>query len=81
MNKVMVYALSTCPWCRKTKELFAKYRVPFDYIDYDLADERTQAKIMEELDREGVSGFPFVRINGEAIAGYQPDRFVKLLGL
>jgi glutaredoxin len=81
MKRVTVYALSTCPWCRKIKDLLTEHGVPFDFIDYDLADEAMQEKIMEELDKEGTSLFPFVRINGEAITGYQPDRVLELLGL
>jgi glutaredoxin len=81
MKKVTVYALSTCPWCAKIKALLTAHGVAFDFIDYDLADEATQEKIMEELDKEGTSLFPFVRIDGEAITGYQPDRILELLGL
>jgi glutaredoxin len=81
MKKVTLYSLSTCPWCRKVKDLLAAHGVPFDFIDYDLADEATQKRIMEELEKEGTSLFPFVRIDGEAIMGYQPDRILELLGL
>jgi glutaredoxin len=79
MKKVLVYALSTCPWCRKTKEFFTTQGVPFDYVDYDLADAGTQAQIMEELDAEGATGFPFVKIGGMVVLGYRPDRFAALL--
>ena len=81
MKKVTLYALSTCPWCNKIKNLLTEHGVPFDCIDYDLADEATQKRIMEELDREGTSLFPFVRIDGVAVTGYQPDRVLELLGL
>jgi len=81
MKTVILYALSTCPWCRKIKDLLTEHGVPFDFIDYDLADEATQRRIMEELDKEGTSLFPFMRIDGEAVTGYQPDRVLKLLGL
>jgi glutaredoxin len=79
MKKITIYGLSTCPWCRKTKALFTRRGVPFEYTDYDLAEERTQRAIIEELDRAGVSGFPFVRIGAEVISGYQPERFNQLL--
>jgi len=81
MKTVTMYALSTCPWCRKIKDLLTEHAVPFDFIDYDLADEATQKRIMEELDREGTSLFPFVRIDGIPVTGYQPDRILELLGL
>jgi glutaredoxin len=81
MPKVSMYTLSTCPWCRKTKKYFTDHNVPFDYIDYDLADEATQDRIMRELEADGASGFPFVRIDGQVVEGYRPDRFAKLLGI
>ncbi len=81
MKSVSMYTLSTCPWCRKTKKYFTEHGVPFDFVDYDLADGATQEKIMRELDAEGASGFPFVRIGGEVVIGYRPDRYAALLGL
>jgi glutaredoxin len=81
MKKVNMYALSTCPWCRKTKKFFTDHNVPFSYIDYDLADEATQAKISAELDAAGATGFPFVRIDDEIITGYQPERYSRALGI
>jgi glutaredoxin len=81
MKKVSMYTLSTCPWCRKTKKFFAEHKIPFDFTDYDLADVATQGKIMRELEAEGVNGFPFVRIGDQVVEGYQPDRYVKLLGI
>jgi glutaredoxin len=81
VKKVSMYTLSTCPWCRKTKQFFTERNIPFTYVDYDLADPATQDAITRELDAEGATGFPFVRINGESIAGFQPERYAKALGL
>jgi glutaredoxin len=81
MTKVLMYTLSTCPWCRKTKQFFTERHIPFDYIDYDLADEPTQKGILDELDAAGASGFPFVKIGDHIVEGYRPDRYAELLGL
>ncbi len=81
MKKVSMYTLSTCPWCRKTKKFFTEHNIPFDFIDYDLADEATQKRIMQELDANGANGFPFVRIDEEVIVGYNPGRYAKLMGI
>ncbi len=81
MKKVSMYTLSTCPWCRKTKKFFTDHNIPFDFIDYDLADEATQARIMQELDAAGANGFPFVKIEDDVIVGYNPERYTALLGL
>jgi len=81
MQEVRMYTLSTCPWCMKTKRFFAEHHIPFEFTDYDLADDATQARIMRELDAAGASGFPFVRIGDQVVEGYQPARFAKLLGI
>jgi glutaredoxin len=74
-----MYTLSTCPWCRKAKQFFAERNIPFTDVDYDLADEATQARILQELDAAGVTGFPFVKIGDTVIAGYQPAAYSKAL--
>ncbi len=79
--KVTMYTLSTCPWCRKTKKYFTEHHIPFEFTDYDLADDSTQAEIMSEMDAEGATGFPFVRIGDQVVEGYRPDRFESLLGI
>jgi len=82
MKKVFMYTLSTCPWCRKTKQFFRDRNVPFDYIDYDLAAEAQQEKIVDEIQKSGVQlAFPFVKINGEIVVGFNPERYAELLGL
>jgi len=81
MKKVSMYTLSTCPWCQKTRKYFTEHHIAFDYTDYDLADDATQDRIMRELDAEGASGFPFVRIGDQTVEGYRPDRFAELLGI
>jgi glutaredoxin len=81
MKNVSMYTLSTCPWCRKTKIFFKEHNVPFDFVDYDLADEATQKRIMADLDAHGANGFPFVRIGDVVTIGYNPQRYKELLGL
>ena len=79
MKRVSMYTLSTCPWCRKAKKFFTERNIPFDFVDYDLADEATQKKILQELDAAGATGFPFVKIGDKVIAGYQPELYAKAL--
>lgn len=81
MTNVSMFTLSTCPWCRKAKKFFADRHIPFEYVDYDLADDATQARIMRELDAARASGFPFVKIGDQIVEGYRPDRYAELLGL
>jgi glutaredoxin len=81
MVKVIMYTLTTCPWCRKAKNFFTENNIPFEYTDYDIADEETQDRIMQELDEAGADGFPFVRIGDQVVSGYQPEKYSELLGI
>ena len=81
-GRIMVYALSTCGWCKKTKALLNELGVEYDYIDVDLltGDDRTQATADIQKWNPAVS-FPTLVINGsECIVGYQPDRIQQVVG-
>ena len=39
MKKVVMYTLSTCPWCMRAKKFFREHDIPFEYTDYDKADD------------------------------------------
>ena len=80
-TKVSMYTLSICPSCNKAKKFFADRRIPFEFTNYDLADQATQDKITHEFEAEEVEAFPFVRIGDQTVQGYDPKRYAKLLGI
>lgn len=78
--KIFIYTLSTCLWCRKTKQFFRDRNNPFEYADYDLIGEKERKKILEEVSRHGGStAFPFVKIDCKVIIGYNPQKYAELL--
>ena len=80
-GKVVLYALSTCPWCKKTKALLEKLGVAYSYEDVDLLDEKASEEVTKELEKWGNSGsFPFIIINDQTtILGYDEERIIKEL--
>jgi glutaredoxin len=79
-NEIMVYALSTCPWCRKTKKWFDESNIPYEVVDVDtLPDEDQDAVADRVYELSGGRRFPVVVINGEVIVGYSPDKFLAQL--
>ena len=76
---VTIYSLSTCGWSAKTKAFFRQRGIDAFVIEFDTAGPNLQRKISEEMRRDGASGFPFVRIGGQVVQGYDPARFEALL--
>jgi glutaredoxin len=77
---VTIYSLTTCGWSRKAKAFFAERGIDPYTIEYDLAGPALRAKIDQEMHDADARGFPFVRIGGVAVNGYDPARFEHLLG-
>lgn len=48
-GRVMLYALSTCVWCKKTKELLQELKVDFDYVDVDRLNAEDKSRAVEEI--------------------------------
>lgn len=71
---VMLYALSTCQWCEKTRNLLAELGVAFDYLYVDLLDpgefEQVYAKVREYNPR---GSFPTLVANGQVIVGFREE--------
>lgn len=80
-GEILVYALSTCGWCRKTKEHLKKMGLAFDYIDVDLLDPAESEEVMETVRKHNEKGsFPTIIVNDEhCVVGYDMDRLRELL--
>jgi glutaredoxin len=80
VDEVTVYALSTCPWCRKTKQWFDDSKIPYEAVDVDkLPDDEQDAVADKAYELSGGRRFPVVVINGEVIVGFSPDKFLEHL--
>jgi glutaredoxin len=77
---VFVYALSTCPWCRKAKQYFEDSGVAFEAVDVDLLPDDESDRLADEaFDLSGSRAYPVVKIGGEVVVGYAPERYEQLL--
>ena len=71
---VKVYALSTCPWCKKVKRYLEENNVQFDAIDVDLAQGEEQKQALEEVEKlTGKRSFPVTVINDQVILGFKEE--------
>ncbi len=72
---VILYALSTCVWCRKTKQLLDKLGVEYDYVDVDLLQGEEKAKTTEEVKKLNPRcSFPTLAINTQCIVGFDEKK-------
>jgi glutaredoxin len=76
---VTIYSLTTCGWSRKTKDYFKQRGIKAFVIEYDTAGPDLQRRISAEMHKEGADGFPFVRIGGRVVKGYDPATFDRLM--
>lgn len=80
---VFVFALSTCGWCKRTKEFLGESDVAFEYIDVDKCTLEEKREVGRLLKEKGVSlGFPVTIVDDEVvISGYKPEELREALGL
>ena len=81
-GKVMLYALSTCGWCKKTKALLNELGVEYDYTDVDLLQGEEQNATLREIRRVNPAcNFPTMVINGnKCVVGYKEGDIREALG-
>jgi glutaredoxin-like protein NrdH len=48
-HQVRIYTLSTCGWCKKTKELLKALDVEYEYIDVDTLTGNDIIEVNEEV--------------------------------
>jgi glutaredoxin len=78
-GKVLLYALSTCGWCAKTKELLKQLGVEFSYQYVDLLEKDEMKRVFDEVERWNPKcSFPTVVINDTmTIVGFQEAEIRK----
>jgi len=82
-GKLMLYALSTCIWCRKTRQLLTDLGVEYDYLYVDLlqGQERDQTiALIEKWNPDG--SFPTLVLNeSKCIVGFKEKEIKEALKL
>ncbi|MDR9459151.1 MAG: glutaredoxin family protein [Dehalococcoidia bacterium] len=72
---LVLYALSTCVWCRKTKQLLDDLGVAYDYVYVDLLDSNEKDHVIKNVERWNPSRtFPTLVVdNDRCIVGFKED--------
>ena len=82
-HKVVLYALSTCVWCKMTKQFLKDNGIEYDYIDVDLCQEEDKQKIREHIQSKGGPlSFPTTIVDDNVvITGFRKDLLKEVLGI
>jgi glutaredoxin-like protein NrdH len=80
--EIFVFALSTCGWCRRTKDFLNGLGVEYSYVDVDLLSDDDQSeveKVFEKYDTE--ESFPKIIIDNKiVISGFDEKELRKVVG-
>lgn len=82
-HKILLYALSTCIWCKKTRKFLEDEGLTFDFVYVDLVEPGERRQIRSHI-REMASStsFPATVIDeDDCIIGYKPEKIRERLGL
>ena len=80
-HKVTLYALSTCVWCKLTKEFFNENSVEYEYVDVDLLGEEDKSKVHETISNKGgMLSYPTIIVDDKTvITGFRKDKLKEAL--
>ncbi len=81
-GKIVLYALSTCMWCRLTKQLLRDQGVAYSFVDVDLLEPPEKEEARKEVRRWNPSGsYPTLVIDdATVVSGFDEAEIREKLG-
>lgn len=82
-HKVTIFALSTCVWCKLTKQFLSDNDVAYEFVDVDLLDENDKSTVHENiLSKGGSLSYPTTIVDDKkVITGFRKDQLKEALGI
>ena len=81
-GKIVVYALSTCAWCKRLKKTLNELKVAYDFVDVDQlkgADEKEAEKEVKHWNAKET--YPTMILNNEKVfLGLDLEEIKQALG-
>ena len=80
-HKVILYALSTCVWCKMTKQFLKDNEIEYEYVDVDLCTEEDKDKIRKHITSKGGNlSYPSTIVDDRVlITGFRKDQLKEAL--
>lgn len=81
-KKVILFALSTCAWCKRTKRFLEKHKIEVETIDVDLLEGEEKQRVRAEVAKYNPRrSYPTIVIGDDVVAGFDEMRLRELLEL
>jgi len=80
-HRILLYAISTCGWCKRAKKLLRDNKIEYEYVDIDLCSREDREKIRSDiLSRGGRLSYPTIIVDDRIlITGFQEDKIREAL--
>jgi glutaredoxin-like protein NrdH len=80
MVKILMYGLTTCPHCKRTRDFLESVGADFEIIWLDKLGEDEKKKAIEEVRKiSGSYSVPLVVMGDKWVLGYSKDKLQELL--
>jgi len=82
-HQTVFYGLSTCIWCKRTRQFLEDASVSFDFFYVDLLQGEERQEALDRIRPWNPSlSFPTVVVDdADSVIGYKPDELKEALGL
>ena len=82
-HRVLMYAISTCMWCKRAKKFLKDHNVEYTYVDVDLCTLEDRETIRREiLSRGGRLVYPVIIVDDRVlINGFRTDKIREAVGI
>lgn len=81
-GSIKVYALSTCPYCRRTKRFLDEQGIDYESVDVDLLEGEEQDRVLDEVEKlTGRQTFPVIVTEVGVVVGHDESKLRQVLGL
>jgi glutaredoxin-like protein NrdH len=82
VHKVTIFALSTCVWCKLTKQYLSENGVTYEFVDVDLLNEKDKSTVHQIItSKGGLLSYPTTIVDDKTvITGFRKDQLKEALG-
>ena len=80
-HKVLIYALSTCAWCKMAKNFLKDNNIEYEYVDIDQCSKEDREKIQKDIQsRGGDLSYPTLIVDDKTlITGFVKNKIKDVL--